>query len=252
MTDNPAPFLNSTGKESGHIYERHYRDIEAVTGLMNLAALTSASISYPARTEGWFPTTPTGTPSSLAKPTTMFSAYRGKQLKEAFVIDNLSYHPSHVIRPVRIKGDQFIHSLALSLPLVPCGQSWGLCHCMVGRNDSISAAMSNAPLSLSETMHATRSYLHDGRLPSVSSSTSPEIISGMTYGLLMNILPLCRPSITKSESPAASALVPETVPRTMDRIGTFPSRILAGPTSHRWGQDVTPSWGAARHHPIFR
>ena len=32
MTDNPAPFLDSTGKESGHIYERHYRYVEAVTG----------------------------------------------------------------------------------------------------------------------------------------------------------------------------------------------------------------------------
>ena len=70
----------------------------------------------------------------------------------------------------------------------------------------------------------------------------------------MNILPLCRPRMTKSESPAASALVPETVPSTMDRIGTLPeqdtSRSRISPLAP---SDVTPSWGrcpSPSHIPI--
>jgi hypothetical protein len=42
------------------------------------AAFTEASMSRaPAITLGWLATTPTGWPSSLAKPTTMFMAWKG-------------------------------------------------------------------------------------------------------------------------------------------------------------------------------
>ena len=58
----------------------------------------------------------------------------------------------------------------------------------------------------------------------------------------MNILPCSDPRITKSESPAARALTPDTVPRTKDTIGILPEHATkiskSSPVAPR---DVTPS-----------
>ena len=95
-----------------------------------------------------------------------------------------------------------------------------------GRNESMSSARSNASPSSSATRHATPLLLECALAPpSSSSSSSPDAISGISHGLLMNILPRSASNITKSESPAASALAPATVPIMTDMIGIRPEQL---------------------------
>ena len=112
-----------------------------------------------------------------------------------------------------------------------------------GRKESISATMSNASCSSSATMQATPLLLACcSAPPRESSSTTPSIISGIIYGLLMNIFPCSEPRMTKSESPAARALTPDTVPSTRENSGILPEQATKISNSSPVApSDVTPS-----------
>ncbi len=112
-----------------------------------------------------------------------------------------------------------------------------------GRNDRISAAMSNASCSSSATMHATPLLLACcSAPPRLTSSTSPSTISGIMYGLRMNMRPCSAPSTTKSDSPAARALTPDTVPRIREIIGILPEQATSMSSSSPVApREVTPS-----------
>ena len=87
-------------------------------------------------------------------------------------------------------------------------------------------ANSNACCSSSATRHATPLLLEWAFAPPRSdSSNSPEAISGINHGLRMNILPRSDSSITKSDKPAASALVPATVPMITETTGILPEQL---------------------------
>ena len=112
-----------------------------------------------------------------------------------------------------------------------------------GRKERISAAMSMASSSSSATRQATPLRLECcSAPPRLASSSSPSTISGIMYGLRMNIWPCSAPSMTKSERPAARALTPETVPRITEMTGILPEQ--ATNMSSSWPvapREVTPS-----------
>ena len=62
--------------------------------------------STPASERGWLPTTPTAWPPSRANPQTMFSAQRSLHLEELAVVDDAPDHVVHVVRLVRVVGDE--------------------------------------------------------------------------------------------------------------------------------------------------
>ena len=90
--------------------------------------------------------------------------------------------------------------------------------------------------------------------PRLCWSSSPLAISGMKYGLRMNIWPLSSERMTKSERPAASALTPATVPRITEKIGIRPEQATRmssnSPVAPRAGTPSSTRWPSPSQMPM--
>ena len=96
--DDAVLLLLHTGQEAGGVDHENQRHVEGVANRTNRAALSEASLSMaPDMCIGWFATTPTGRPSTRAKPVMMACPALGGDVEEVAVVEDPDRDLVHVV-----------------------------------------------------------------------------------------------------------------------------------------------------------